>query len=194
MTPRVIAIGGSAGAIDVLRLILPVLPSGFEPSVMVTVHVPENRPSLLASIFADQCRLPVSEADDKQPLMRGTIVFAPPGYHLLVESNATLALANDEPVYWSRPSIDVMFHAVAEAFRASAVGVLLTGASHDGADGLARIKATGGKVIVQDPETCVADTMPRAGIAKAKPELVLSPHAIARYLSTLGTQSEQELA
>lgn len=185
MTPRVIAIGASAGAIDVLRVLLPALPGNFQPSVLVTVHIPENRPSLLVDIFANQCRLPVSEADDKQPMAPGNIFFAPPGYHLLVEKDATLALANDEPVNWSRPSIDVMFNAVAEAFESRAMGILLTSASHDGASGLARIKELGGTVVVQDPATSSVDTMPLAGIEKASPQLVLSPEAIARYLNSL---------
>lgn len=185
MTPRVIAIGASAGAIDVLRVLLPALPKDFTPSLMVTVHLPENRPSLLPEIFADQCRLPVCEADDKQPLAPGNVYFAPPGYHLLVEDDATLALSNDEPVHWSRPSIDVMFTAVAEAFGPAATGILLTGASHDGAAGLQRIKDEGGTVIVQDPATSIVQTMPLAGIEKAKPDLILSPEAIARYLNGL---------
>jgi two-component system, chemotaxis family, protein-glutamate methylesterase/glutaminase len=181
--PRAVVIGGSAGAVDVLRVVLPALPANYAPSVVVVVHLPEHRPSLLAEIFASMCAIPVVEIDDKQPLSAGTIFFAPPGYHVLIEREETLALSNDDPVGWSRPSIDMLFVSAAEALEARAAAVLLTGASSDGAEGCARIKAAGGHVIVQEPASALATIMPQAAIDRGAFDLVLSPSAIAGYLS-----------
>ncbi len=186
VSTRLVVIGASAGAVDVLRTILPAFPSGATYSVVVVVHVPEGRPSLLADIFAPLCALPVSEIDDKQPLTPGTIFFAPPGYHTLIEDASTLSLSNDDPENFSRPSIDVLFDSAAEALGAAVVGVLLTGASSDGAEGCARIRAAGGLVLAQDPTTCASATMPKAAIDRGAADLVLSPEAIASYFAPGG--------
>ena len=184
--PRAVVIGASAGAIETLRLVLPALPVGYQPSVVVVVHVPDDHPSLLAAIFRQVCAIPVMEIDDKQPLTPGTIFFAPSGYHVLIERDETLALSHDERVNWSRPSIDVLFVSAAESLGERAVGVLLTGANADGAEGCARIKAAGGRVLVQDPEQAIVDVMPRAAIDRGACDLVLSPTGIASYLSEWG--------
>ena len=189
VSPRVVVIGASAGAVDVLRTVLPALPKDATYSVVVVVHVPEGRPSLLADIFAPLCALPVSEIDDKQPLTPGTIFFAPPGYHTFIEDAATLALSNDDPENFSRPSIDVLFDSAAEALGEQVVAVLLTGASSDGAEGCARIRAAGGFVIAQDPSTCVSPVMPKAAVDRGAADLVLSPEGIASYFARRESQT-----
>lgn len=162
--PGAVVIGASAGAIQALLHILPALPSSFALPVFVVVHVPPGRQSELAGLFAGKCRLPVREAEDKEPVAPGTIYFAPPDYHLLVEAEGTLALSADEPVFFSRPSIDVLFESAADAYGARIVGVILTGANEDGAQGLAAIAAAGGMALVQDPATAYARTMPDAAL------------------------------
>ena len=102
-------IGASAGAIQALNEFLPQLPAEFPFPLVVVVHLPPDRPSAIAELFTERCALRVIEAEDKEPLRTGTIYFAPPNYHLLVESNASLTLSSDEPVLYSRPSIDVLF-------------------------------------------------------------------------------------
>jgi two-component system, chemotaxis family, protein-glutamate methylesterase/glutaminase len=185
-TPRVIVVGASAGAIEVLRVVLPALPKDYEPSVVIVVHLPDNRPSLLTSIFKPLCAIPVIEIDDKQPLTPGTIFFAPPGYHVFIEKDETLAVSNEDPVKWSRPSIDMLFVSAAESLGARTVAVLLTGASDDGAEGCVRIKSAGGTVIVQDPGRSVAEVMPKAAIDRGAADRVLSPEGIAGYLKQWG--------
>jgi two-component system chemotaxis response regulator CheB len=191
-TPRAVVIGASAGAIDVLRVILPALPKDYAPSVVIVVHLPENRPSLLTSIFQPLCAIPVMDVDDKQPLTAGTIFFAPPGYHVLIEKNETLAVSNEDPVKFSRPSVDMLFVSAAESLGARTVAVLLTGASDDGAEGCARVKAAGGAVVVQDPSLAVAAVMPKAAIDRGAADVVLSPEGIARYLKQLGQGRPRE--
>lgn len=180
-----VAIGASAGGIEALSLLLPALPAGMRASVLVVLHLPRDRPSLLAEIFGPKCALPVKEAEDKEPLQPGTVYFAPPDYHLLVETGPSVALSADAPVHYSRPSVDVLFESAADAFGPRLLGIVLTGANQDGAAGLAAIRRAGGYTAVQTPETAQAALMPQSAIAGHKPDLVLPLPELAALLRTL---------
>jgi len=184
-----VVIGASAGAIEALGEVLPCLPATTPWPVLVVVHLPSNQPSLLASIFSRRCELPVQEAQDKQPATRG-IWFAPPDYHVLVESNRTLALSIEGPVNHSRPSIDVLFESAADAYGAGLVAVILTGANGDGANGAKAVRDAGGFVIVQDPATAEAKMMPVQAIERSSPQRVASLEAIGRALREAALESE----
>jgi len=184
-----IAVGASAGAVEALGVLLPALPLELNVPVIVVVHVPPNRPSLMAELFAPRCALDVREAEDKQTIAPGTIWFAPPGYHLLVERDRSFALSIDEPVNFSRPAIDVLFSSAADTYRDRLLALILTGANQDGAAGAADVRAAGGLVAVQDPETAHAATMPALCIERAQPDFVgtlpqLAQYACARVLGT----------
>ena len=170
---RAIFIGASAGGVDAVGALLGALPKPFAPAVIVVLHIPPNRPSLLAALFAARCRLPVREALDKEHVDGGTVYVAPPGYHLLVERGGTLALSTDAPVAFSRPSIDVLFESAAAAYGSSALAIILTGANDDGTEGVAAIRAAGGRAWVQDPREAVASAMPQAVLDRAGADLVL---------------------
>jgi two-component system chemotaxis response regulator CheB len=163
--PAVIAVGASAGALDALRDLLPPLPPDFPAPIVVVVHVPPARESGLPAVLARECRLEVVEAEDKMALAAGKVAFAPPDYHLLIEAHGGLALSADPPVQYSRPSIDVLFESAASAFGPRALGILLSGANADGAQGLAAIARAGGLTWVQAPETAQVSTMPEAALA-----------------------------
>jgi two-component system chemotaxis response regulator CheB len=94
----------------------------------------------------------------------GRIYFAPPNYHLLVESTASLALSNEDPVQFSRPAIDVLFESAADAYGESLIGIVLTGANNDGAAGLRAICEAGGRAIVQDPAEASSAIMPQSAL------------------------------
>jgi len=198
MTPRatyladrpidVIVIGGSAGVLDVLRVILPSLPHALAVPVVIVVHVPERSPELLPQVLQHSTPLPVKFAEDKEPLAGGTIYFAPAGYHLLLEANRCFALSIDPPVLFSRPSIDVLFESAADAYAGRLVAMLLTGASADGASGLASIHAAGGIAVVQSPQTAEAATMPTAAMTLFDPDFVLSPPDIAALVASISSQ------
>ncbi|QRY70733.1 chemotaxis protein CheB (plasmid) [Ensifer sp. PDNC004] len=185
MTPakaQAVIIGASAGAVEALSAILPALPRSFALPVIVVVHIPSDRPSLMVDLFRAKCLLPVEEAEDKQSLEAGTIYFAPPDYHLLVETDGNLSLSSDEPVLFSRPSIDILFESAADAFGPALVAIVLTGANRDGADGLAAVHEAGGTAIVQNPEGAHARAMPEAAIQSCPSALILTLDAIAEYL------------
>jgi two-component system chemotaxis response regulator CheB len=181
-------IGGSAGVLDVLRLILPRLPSSLSVPVVIVVHLPERSPELLPRVFQSATRLPMHFAEDKEPLVGGTIYFAPAGYHLLLESNRCCALSIDPPVWFSRPSIDVLFESAADAYAGRVMAMLLTGASTDGAGGLQSIHAAGGITVVQAPQSAEAATMPAAALARFTPDFILPALDIAGLVASLSPQ------
>jgi two-component system chemotaxis response regulator CheB len=127
-----IVIGASAGGVDALSVLLPALPGDLRAPVFIVVHLPRERPSLLAQIFAPKCALQVREAEDKMRVEPGTVYFAPPDYHLLVDKGPQLALSIDELVHYSRPSIDVLFESAVDLYAKRLMGIILTGANQDG--------------------------------------------------------------
>ena len=181
-----VVIGGSAGAFTGLKQLMPALPAALRVPVIIVLHQPQDRPSAVAAIFGRDTRPPVKEVDDKEPLSPGTVYLAPPGYHLLIESGRTAALTVDEPVHFSRPSIDVLFESAADVFGRSLLGVILSGANDDGARGAAAIERADGVVLIQDPETAEHATMPRAAYAAAPAAVVASIDGIAAILASLG--------
>lgn len=162
-----IAIGGSAGGVSALATLLPALSASYRGAVFIVVHLPRERRSLLASILAPWCALPVCEADDKVPVEPGTVYVAPADYHMLIDvldDGPQLALSADEPVHYSRPAIDVFFEAAADVYGSRLLGIILTGASEDGAAGLAAVARAGGRAAVQDPDTAEVPVMPAAAL------------------------------
>lgn len=159
-----IVIGGSAGAIEVLMGLLPALPASLRACVLIVLHLPRDKPSLLVEIFAPRCALPVSEAHDGAPLEPGTVMVAPPDYHVLVDTGPRISLSVDAPVHYSRPSIDVLFESAADSFGQRLVGMLLSGANADGARGMAAIHQAGGMTLVQAPHTALVPVMPLAAL------------------------------
>lgn len=188
---QAVVIGASAGALDALSQLLPGLPADYGLPLLVVVHLPPGKDSLLAGILASKCRMKVKEAEDKEEIMAGTIYTAPPDYHLLVEKGATLSLSSEEEVNFSRPSIDVLFETAADAYGSKVAGIVLTGANNDGAAGLRAIAATGGVAIVQQPDQAFASLMPQAALAACPTAQVMSLDKIARYLVSVPGRKAQ---
>lgn len=184
-TAAAVMIGASAGALEALSVILPALKPGFPLPVFVIVHVPPGKRSVLAEIFAAKCALRVIEAEDKEPIEPACVYFAPPDYHLLIEDPETIALSNEEQVLFSRPSIDVSFESAVDVWGDKLIGIVLTGANQDGAQGLAALGRAGGTPIVQQPDTAYARAMPEAAIAACPTARILPLPEIAPYLSSI---------
>lgn len=182
---QAVAIGASAGGVDALLQMLSALPASYPLPLIAVLHLPENRDSLLAEVFANRCAIAVREAADKEPLAGGTLYFAPAGYHLLVESDRSFSLSCDPPEHFSRPSIDVMLESAADAFGAGLVGVLLTGANEDGAKGLVRVMQAGGLTVVQDPDDAQVPDMPLAALARLEPDFILPLPQIQSLIANL---------
>ena len=180
-----VAIGTSAGGIDALLTLLVGLQPPVAGPVIVVLHLPEQHESRLAHVFSQRLALPVREALPGAPAQPGTVYFAPPGYHLLVEADHSFSLSCDEPVLFSRPSIDVLMESCAEAYGTGLLGMVLTGANEDGARGLARIAAAGGLTAVQDPAEAAYAIMPEAALRLARPDFVLPLRQLQRLVHTL---------
>lgn len=185
--PRVeaIVVGASAGGVEALLTLLAPLRAGFVLPIIVVLHLPEERRSQLAEVFSRRLDMPVHEAVDKQDIVGGTVYFATPGYHLSVEHDRSLSLSLEDRVHYSRPSIDYLFESAADAYGPALAAVLLTGANHDGARGLAEVKRRGGLTIVQDPQEAQVATMPQAALNIQQPDHVLPIHGIGRLLVEL---------
>jgi two-component system chemotaxis response regulator CheB len=179
-----VVIGASAGAVEALGQLLPLLPATLHVPVIIVVHVPASRASLLAELFAPKCVLGVREAQDKLPLGESTIWFAPAGYHLLIERELTFALSLDGPVNFSRPSIDVLFESASDVFKERLLALVLTGANQDGALGAKVIHDAGGLVGVQDPATAIVSTMPQLAIERSQPDFIGSLVELAGFVCT----------
>lgn len=184
--PLAVVIGGSAGALDVLRAMVRELPSPLQCAVIIVIHLPSHSAGLAELLSADTT-LTVKHAEDKEPISAGTIYIAPPSYHLLIEANGAFALSVDAPVHFSRPAIDILFETARDVYGADLIGVLLSGASEDGAAGLQEIHAAGGTTIVQSPLSAEAAIMPAAALALFEPTYIWSPNELASGLSQLSS-------
>ena len=182
-----VVIGASAGGIDALGVLLPALPPDASAAVFVVVHLLRERPSMLAEIFSPLCALPVREAQDKEPVRTGRVYVAPADYHLLIDRGPQLALSVDEPVHFSRPSIDVLFESAADIYGAALMGIILSGANEDGTAGLAAVRRAGGLTVVQQPDSAAVPYMVRAALHSGAAQLVLTLPEIAALLGSLRT-------
>jgi len=161
--PRAVVIGGSAGGVEALRVLLPALPGGSGVPALVVLHVSADARNVWALLFERSAAV-VREAEDKDVALPGNVYIAPPNYHLLVDGAGHLSLSIDARVRFARPSIDVLFESAAWAFRDRLLGIVLSGANDDGASGLAAIARAGGHTWVQTPDTATASLMPRSAL------------------------------
>jgi two-component system chemotaxis response regulator CheB len=168
-----ILIGASLGGVRAMQVILAALPSDFALAIAVVLHRYRQPSDGLRETLQTHSVLPVSEVIDKQEIKGGYIYVCPADYHLLVEPR-TFSLSIDEPVRFARPSIDVCFESAAQCMRERVIGVILTGASADGAAGAAAIKYFGGRVLVQDPRDAECPAMPLAAIRSTTPDYVVA--------------------
>jgi two-component system chemotaxis response regulator CheB len=185
MRPTLVVIGTSLGGLQAVLSVLKALPADLPVPVVIVQHRGAGADGNLVDLLQQSTVLKVVEAEDKTALLPATVFIAPADYHMLVEEGGSLALSTEGPVRSARPSIDVLFETAADAYGPELIGVLLTGASADGALGLARVKARGGRAIVQDPATAECATMPAAGIAATAVDYILPLERIGDHLVSL---------
>jgi two-component system chemotaxis response regulator CheB len=182
MRYEAVVIGVSAGGIEALKTILPALSAHFTLPVVIVQHRNERSDSFLAEYLTRISGIAVSDVEDKESMCSGHVYLAPAGYHLLIESDRSFSLSVDARVNYSCPSIDVLFESAADVFAESLIGIVLTGANADGAQGLKAIKARGGLVIVQNPKTAQAMAMPHAAIEATSADYIVDLDEIAPLL------------
>lgn len=180
-----IVVGASAGGVEALLSIFGELPTDFGLPIVAVLHLPDERRSQLADVFARRLRIPVKEARDKELIEAGTLYFAGPGYHLSVEQDRSMSLSQEDRVHHSRPAIDYLFSSAADAYGTGLLAILLTGANQDGARGLAHVKQSGGTTVVQDPTEARIAVMPLAALALHTPDHILTLGRIGSLLASL---------
>ena len=180
-----VVIGGSAGGIELLPELLAALPADFPLPVIVLVHLLPDAPSRLAEVLAARCALTVEPARDGAALVPGHVYVGIPGRHLKVDARRRLALSDDAPVRFSRPSIDVLFASAAESFGARVAALLLSGGGQDGADGLHAVARAGGVTLVQSPLSAAIPHLPQAALQRFQPTRVLDADQLAPFLLEL---------
>ena len=179
MRYELIVVGASWGA---LGRLLEGLSDELDVPIVITQHrSPEGIERGLEEVLQHRVDRPVVQVDDKDAVEPGRIYLAPPDYHLLIDRGA-FALSTEDPVSYARPSIDVLFESAADAYGRGTIGIILTGANADGAEGLAAIKRAGGVAIVQDPETAARRARPDAALARTAADVVLPVEEIPAFL------------
>lgn len=182
----ILAIGASAGGIDALKRIFKNFVYANNVAIIIIQHQSPYKKSYLSKIISDIANKDVYEIEDKMKIKRGAIFIAPPNYHVLIEKEGTFTLSTTEKIWYARPSIDVTFESIADTFGERVIGMILTGANHDGGQGLKQIKAAGGYTLVQNPNSAEAPEMPTYAIKRADPDEII-------YLGEIGTRLNEIL-
>jgi len=168
----VVAIGASAGGVEALHVVVNSLPAGLPAAVLIVQHMDPRHKSMLARLLGRYSSLPVKQATSGEEACPGTVYIAQPDAHLIVRAGR-LVLTDSPHVHFSRPSIDLLFESVADAYGDRAIAVVLSGSGVDGAAGIRAVKGKGGTTIVQDPATAAHTGMPQAARATGCADLVL---------------------
>ena len=159
-----IVIGVSAGGLAAVICLIKDLPKNYSLPIVIVQHRAKDEGQLLEQVLQETCKAKIKQADEKELIVKGYIYIAPPDYHLLIENDRTLSLSHDSLVHYSRPSIDVLFESAANVYTTSLIGIILTGANEDGAEGVLAIRNKGGLTIAQDPKEAAYPIMPQAAI------------------------------
>jgi len=182
---KAVVIGVSAGGLTALNRLFSCLKKDFSAPIIVVQHLHPTQNQSYIDVIGKDGPLPVIEAIDKCIFHAGAIYFAPPDYHLFIEKGDVFSLSVDEKINHCRPSIDALFESAADVLGSQVIGVILTGANNDGAEGLRKIKNNGGLTIVEDPATAESPYMPQAAIDCVKVDCVLGIDDIAKKLNQL---------
>lgn len=181
----VLALGASWGGVEVLSNLVAELPENWSVPVVIVQHQHPYAGNALQRILSRLTTLPVIDVEDKDKLVPAHVYIAPANYHLLMEQDGSFSLSLEAPVNFSRPSIDVTFSSLSRVYQQRCIGVVLTGANDDGAQGIRDIKAGGGYTIAQQPDSAEAPIMPAAAIATGAVDAILTPQEIIPALLRL---------
>lgn len=181
-----IVIGASTGGPPVLEELFSQLQSHIDAAVLIVQHMPASFTASLAERLDKISPIKVKQAEQGEIIKPGTALVAPGNEHMLLERrkegkdvNYLIRLTKEAPVHGLRPSIDVLMHSVAASFQGKVLAILLTGMGEDGKIGMKEIKESGGHTIVQDPATCIVDSMVDSVIEEDCADEILPPDAIA---------------
>ncbi len=182
---KIVAIGVSTGGPQALEFLLAQLPGDFPGTIVVVQHMPEGFTEMFARRLDESCPLQVKEAQSGDVLEAGRVLICPGSRHLRVKRlplGDVAVLGDDASVNGHRPSVDVLFHSVAQEFGSQAIAALMTGMGDDGAEGLGAVKKAGGLTIAQSEDSCVVFGMPKAAIERGYATRVVGLDSLAAVL------------
>ncbi len=179
---EILLIGGSAGSFKLMFKVVQFLPADLNKSVIIVMHRKRNFASEIERLFARNSLMKLREIGDKDIIDKNTIYVAPANYHVLIEGTGHFALDVSDPVWFSKPSIDITFESAAEVFKNKCTAILLSGANQDGAAGLLKLRDAGSLTIAQDPDDAELPEMPREAINMKAADYVLNTTEIIELL------------
>jgi two-component system chemotaxis response regulator CheB len=186
MNRQLICICGSAGSIKTIKFLLSNLSETFSIPIVLLVHILESERSKLKHVFSKESKLPIMSPEDYTPIEEHKVYVAPPMYHLQIEKDYTFSFSMDEPINFSRPSIDVLLETAAYVYQNNLHVIILSGASNDGSKGVKSVETYGGRVLVLDPAESEVNIMPLASIKALKNPNICSEREILKYILNLG--------
>ena len=181
---EILLMGGSAGSFKLLFKVIKFLPANLNKSVIIVMHRKRNFASEIEDLFARNSLLELHEIQDKDKISKNIIYVAPPNYHVLIEADRHFALDVSEPVWFSKPSIDITFESAAEIYKDKCTAILLSGANQDGAAGLLKLRNAGSLTIAQDPADAELPEMPQEAININAVDYVLNAVEIIELLKS----------
>jgi len=184
-----IIIGGSAGSFKIISRMIPALKPGFTFPIVICVHRQRTASDSFIVALGNNRAVPISEASDQGEIAVGNVYVAPANLHLVFRNPGAFATHSEEPVNYSRPSIDVTFLSAAEIYREKVIGILLSGANSDGAEGMKAISEAGGITIVQDPLDAEIPLMPQSAVDSFQPTYVMTADKIINFIGNLTSPS-----
>jgi two-component system chemotaxis response regulator CheB len=182
---KIVVIGGSAGSFNLIRKILSSLPGDFSLPIVMCFHRLKDKKNGFVESLEVGSKIKIIEPFDKSSILPGIAYLAPANYHLLVEPSRTFALSTDEDVNFSRPSIDMTFESVGAAYYDNMIGILLSGANSDGAQGLYAAHKKGAYTIIQDPNEASFKAMPGEVLKYYNPDKILTVEEIIEFLCSI---------
>jgi two-component system chemotaxis response regulator CheB len=184
---RIVAIGVSTGGPNALQYLFSQLPEDFPGCLLVVQHMPEGFTDMFARRLHESSAIEVKEAQSGDLLLAGRALICPGNRHMKVRrmEHGNIAILVDQPrVNGHRPSVDVLFQSVAQEFGNNSIAVLMTGMGDDGATGMGAVRSVGGITIVQSPDSCVVDSMPRSAIERGFASRVVSLSNLSSVLQS----------
>ncbi|SRR5258708_2995896 len=185
---KAVVIGGSAGSFQGIVKILAQLPKNFPVPIIMALHRLKHVRNGFVEALSIKSVVQVVEPVDKEPIKRGAVYLAPSNYHMSVELGNYFALSTEDMINNSRPAIDITLGTAAYVYRDKLIGILLSGANRDGGLGMKNIKDRGGITIVQEPEECMIDAMPRAALSMTQIDHIMKVDQIIGFLKDLDKQ------
>ena len=179
---KAIVIGGSAGSFQGITRILSQVPKDFPLPIIMCLHRLKHVRNGFIEALSIKSIKDVIEPYDKESIKRGKVYLAPSNYHMSIELGHYFSLSTEEMRNNSRPSIDITMGTSAFTYKSKLIGILLSGANKDGANGMKEIKDNGGFTIVQDPAECMINTMPTAALQATKIDYTLGIDEIVKFL------------